>query len=126
MMRKILVLAILMLGICALFPVRVVAADWEDPICSKFDPTSDEYKAANCGNTETIFSKIPGVVTAIFTAVGFVAVAMIVFGGVRYTTSQGDAGKVKKAKDTIMYAVIGLIVTLSAFAITAFILGAFS
>ena len=48
----------------------------------------------------------------------------IIIGGVKYMTSQGDAAKIKSAKDTILYAVIGLIVALLAFAITNFILGA--
>ena len=47
---------------------------------------------------------------------------MIILGGISYATSQGDAGKVKKGKDTILYGIIGLIIVLLAFAITNFIL----
>ena len=54
--------------------------------------------------------------------IGFVAVVMIVVGGLQYTTSSGDAGKVTKAKNTIMYGVIGLVVALLAFAIVNFVL----
>jgi cytochrome bd-type quinol oxidase subunit 2 len=55
-------------------------------------------------------------------AVGIIAVVMIVFAGVQYATSQGDGAKTKKAKDTIMYAVIGLIVAILAFSIVNFVL----
>ena len=48
----------------------------------------------------------------------------IVVGGIRYSTSAGDANKVKGAKNTIMYSVIGLVVTLAAFAITEVVIGA--
>ena len=61
--------------------------------------------------------------TAIF-AVGMVAVVMIILGGVNYATSQGDTNKVTKAKNTIMYGIIGLVVALLAFAIVNFILTA--
>ena len=46
---------------------------------------------------------------------------MIVIGGVSYATSQGDPGKVKKGKDTIMYGIIGMIIALLAFAIVNFV-----
>ena len=47
---------------------------------------------------------------------------MVILGGIQYSTSQGDAGKVKKAKDTIMYGIIGLVVAILAFAIVNFVL----
>jgi len=61
---------------------------------------------------------------AVFGIIGVVAVVMIILGGISYATSQGDPGKVKKGKDTILYGVIGLIVALLAFAIVNFVLGA--
>jgi hypothetical protein len=50
---------------------------------------------------------------------------MIVLGGIRYTTSNGEASQVKGAKDTILYAVIGLIVAIMAFAIVNFVVDQF-
>ena len=54
--------------------------------------------------------------------IGFIAVVMIIVGGVQYTTSAGDAAKVTKAKNTIMYGVVGLVIALLAFAIVNFVL----
>lgn len=54
--------------------------------------------------------------------IGFIAVAMIIVGGVQYTTSAGDAARVTKAKNTILYGVVGLVIALLAFAIVNFIL----
>ncbi len=68
-----------------------------------------------------IFKNIFNVVIGI---VGILAVVMIVLGGINYTTSAGDASKVKKAKDTILYGIIGLIISLLAFAIVNFVIGA--
>lgn len=63
------------------------------------------------------------ILNAVFGIIGVVAVVFIIIGGINYVTSQGDPGKTKKARDTILYAVIGLIVTLLAFAIVNFVLG---
>ena len=73
---------------------------------------------------ETLIETISNVLDTVYLWVGIIAVIFIIIGGINYTMSQGDPGKVKKAKDTIMYAVIGLIVSLLAFAITAFVLNA--
>ena len=54
--------------------------------------------------------------------IGFIAVIVIILGGVQYTTSAGDSGKVKKAKDTIMYGIIGLVIALLAYSIVNFVL----
>ena len=56
---------------------------------------------------------------------GAIAVIMIVIAGIRYTTSNGDAGTIKSAKDTILYAVVGIIVALIAYAIVSFVITQF-
>jgi multisubunit Na+/H+ antiporter MnhB subunit len=56
---------------------------------------------------------------------GAIAVIMIIFAGIMYTTSSGDTGRVTKAKNLLMYAIIGLIVILVAFTITNFVIGRF-
>ena len=59
----------------------------------------------------------------VFGVIGIIAVIMIIIGGVNYTMSQGDSTKVQKAKNTILYGIIGLVVVLLAFAIVNFVLG---
>lgn len=54
---------------------------------------------------------------------GVVSVLMIIIGGFRYVLSGGDQAGIKSAKDTIMYAIIGLIVALLSFAIVSFVAG---
>lgn len=69
---------------------------------------------------------LPGYVTTMLNGViavlGIVCVVVIIVGGVNYMTSSGDAGKVKKAKDTILYGLIGLAVCVLAFAIVNFVI----
>ncbi len=75
--------------------------------------------------TEADMMKVVGnVLNAVYGLVGIIAVVFVIIGGFKYTTSQGDPGKVQQAKNTIMFALIGLVVSVSAFAITSFILGA--
>lgn len=67
------------------------------------------------GTINTIISVVLGVL-------GILAVAYIIYGGFMFTTAAGDAAKTKKARETIMYGVIGLVVALLAFAIVNFVL----
>ncbi len=53
------------------------------------------------------------VISVLLTAVGALAVIFIIIGGIQYTTSAGDSNKVSKAKTTITYAIIGLIMSMS-------------
>ena len=72
---------------------------------------------------EPIFKTITNVLLFI---VGAISVIMLVIGGIRYTISGGDSGQVKSAKDTILYAIIGIIVSLLAFAVVNFVLSSFA
>lgn len=107
-------------------PVPAYAAPADNPLCSQ-DLTDEQKQAAGCNDSgdpaNETFATLRTVLNSVYIAVAIAAVGVIIFGGFRFSLSQGDPGKVKKAKDTIMYAIIGLIVVLSAFAITNFILG---
>lgn len=71
-------------------------------------------------------SDLVGIITQILNIIvgllGIVCVVVIILGGVSYMTSTGDAGKVKKAKDTILYGVIGLVVCALAAVIVNFVI----
>ncbi len=62
------------------------------------------------------------IINVIIGIVGFVAVVMMIMGGISFITSQGDSAKVTKARNTILYGVVGLVVALLAFAIVNFVL----
>lgn len=69
-------------------------------------------------------STIGNIIQAVIGILGLACVIIIIIGGIQYMTSSGDAGKVKKAKDTILYGVIGMIICVLAFAITTFVINA--
>lgn len=56
--------------------------------------------------------------------VGIIAVIMLIWGGIRYVVSGGDAKKVTDAKNTILYAIIGLVISFLAYAIVQFVIDA--
>ena len=65
------------------------------------------------------------IINTLLYVVGIVAVVMIIIGGIRYAASNGDSSSIQGAKNTILYAVIGLIVAIMAFAIVNFVVGRF-
>ena len=54
---------------------------------------------------------------------GIICVIVIIVAGIMYSTSAGNAANVTKAKNLILYAIVGLVLILSAFAITNFVIG---
>lgn len=68
---------------------------------------------------ESLLVKIVNIISAI---VGVVAVIMIIFGGFKYITSGGDSNNVSGAKNTIIYAIIGLVIVALAQLIVHFVL----
>ena len=62
------------------------------------------------------------IVNVMLFLIGAVAVIMLIYGGIRYTISGGDAKNVTTAKNTILYAIVGIIVAVLAYAIVNFIL----
>ena len=70
-------------------------------------------------------SPVKNIVNILLWAIGILSIVMIIFGGIRYVISTGDSGKVKAAKDTIMYAIIGLIVAILSSIIVNFVITKF-
>ena len=64
------------------------------------------------------------VTNTILYIVGIVAVIMLIVGGIKYVVSGGDSKKVTDAKNTVLYAIIGLVIAFLAFAIVNFVISA--
>lgn len=82
------------------------------------------YADCNMTNDNSLMKTIQIILNVIVGVVGIAAVAVIILGGVTFVTSQGDAAKVTKGKNTIIYGIVGLIISLLAFAIVNFVLSA--
>jgi hypothetical protein len=104
-----------------LLPVAPAAA------INVFDQCSNNKDSAVCKaqGEDDLGNMIEILINTLLIVLGMIAVVMIVIGGIRYTTSNGDSGSIKSAKDTILYAVIGLIVAIMSYAIVNFVVSQF-
>jgi len=91
----------------------------------------DIYQACKPGDTSVVCQAknetgaedlVKNIINILLTVASVVAVIMIIIGGIRYATSNGDSNQVTAAKNTIMYAVIGLVIAIFAYAIVNFVL----
>jgi hypothetical protein len=102
--------------------------------CSS-DPTLSSKEAVECGTscasgndqnpaqaTTQVNNTVKTVISVLSIAVGAVAVIMIIIGGVRYVTSGGKSESVTAAKNTIIYALVGLVIAASAQVLVHFVL----
>lgn len=81
-----------------------------------------DEEGANDEAGERVDSIIKTVINIFSIVVGVVSVIMIIIGGLKYITSGGDSGNVTGAKNTILYAIIGLVVVALAQIIVRFVL----
>lgn len=82
------------------------------------DPNS-----ANVDAEERVSSIIETVINIFSLIVGVISVIMIIIGGLKYITSGGDSGNLTGAKNTILYAIIGLVIVALAQFVVRFVLG---
>jgi hypothetical protein len=110
-----------LVGVASFVPSYAVLADAASDIQGGINSVGGNEG----GNSITLGTRIKTIVNILLYIIGAVAVVMIVIGGVRYTTSNGDSAAVKGAKDTILYAVIGIVVSVLAYAIVNFVITQF-
>lgn len=121
-------------AIVGILVVPVIAACGMAPIASAVDPapatetyssikeSADAVKAGDQAGSlfgdDGIFIKITN--TALF-LVGAISVVMLIYGGIRYTVSGGESGAVTNAKNTILYAIVGIVISVVAYAVVQFV-----
>jgi threonine/homoserine/homoserine lactone efflux protein len=109
--------------------VPAVAAACGNSVASGISTgVNDATGSADCGSTSgsdvtTGIASIAKTAVSIFSIlVGIIAVIMIIYGGFRYITSGGDSGKVGNAKNTLIYAIVGLVIVALAQLIVHYVL----
>jgi uncharacterized membrane protein YagU involved in acid resistance len=70
-------------------------------------------------------SVLANVLTTVYAWAGIVCIIIVIIGGFLYVTSASNASQVKRAKDAIIGAIVGLVIVIMAFVITQFVLGRF-
>jgi ABC-type Fe3+ transport system permease subunit len=114
----ILAVPMMALGV-SLFTTPAVHADSIGNIANGANASQANGQANNLFGTGGIFSLISN--TALF-IIGAISVLMLIYGGIRYTISAGDDKAVTAAKNTILYAVVGIVVALLAYALVNFVI----
>lgn len=88
--------------------------------CTNIDNVVCE--ASGKDNVDTIVTRITNL---LMWALGIVSVIMLVIGGFKYVTSNGDSNAIQSAKNTILYSIIGIVVAILGQTIVRFVVGLF-
>ena len=109
------------LGAFALVPATSVGA--LDPLAGA---CADNPDSEVCKNKDEDASSLIGtIINVLLFLVGTLSVIMIIVSGIFYVTSSGDSSKVARAKNTLLYSVVGLVVAFIAFAVVNWVLKLF-
>lgn len=126
--RLILTSLALVLGVTSmtLAPAGIAsAASSSEEVCRG---SGGDWRGGRCvrPGEVSLQERIQQIVNVLLFIIGAVAVIMIVVGGIRYVVSNGDSSQITSAKNTILYAVIGLVVAILAYAIVNFVINQFA
>jgi len=125
--KKLTIAAAMMLsfsGLAVLSTASVYAADSaaKTAVCEGIAATGADGCSSSTGDS-TVKDLIKRVINIFSWIAGIVSVFMVIFGGFKYITSGGDSAGITSAKNTILYAIIGLVVVALAQVIVRFVIG---
>lgn len=119
-------LTLLMPGLFVPVVGGIASADIQTDLCSGAQSASSGNAGASCNSNANATGGLQGIaktITQWFSIiVGAISIIMIIYGGFRYITSGGDSGKVGSAKNTLIYAIVGLIIVALAQIIVNFVI----
>jgi len=122
---KLSVATVAVLGICGLLPLATAAAACDATTTAGAIQCGTDNAAgvpSGASSPDDLNSTVANIINLLSIAVGVVAVIMIIVGGFRYITSGGKQESITSAKNTLLYAIIGLIIVALAQVIVQFVL----
>lgn len=124
-MKRLLLLALMFLGLStlafAIVDVPAGMAASKDDVCAGLEGAGGSCTPA--AGDVTVENTVQTVIKIISWIVGIISVIMIIVGGAKYVVSGGDSNGVQSAKNTIMYALIGIVIVALAQVIAKFVVG---
>lgn len=111
-------------------PVMALAVSAVSPVLSTpasalgIQQGADSAKSDEQGDDINVSFKL--ITDVLLFIVGAISVIMLIVGGIRYTVSGGDSGQITSAKNTILYAIVGIVISILAYAIVNFFIGQFT
>lgn len=132
-LQALLIVPVLALGVSVVAPA-VTSTDTANAVSCTNNPTTGGIGGgASCAKGSDqqtslfgsggVFKTITNVLLFI---IGAISVIMLIIGGIRYVVSGGDSAAVTGAKNTILYAVVGIVVALLAYALVNFVITSFA
>lgn len=106
------------IGLTPVLTAPLVGASAKEQLCKG---ATGNTSCTKSGEENDLTAVITNVVNILLFIIGAASVIMIVIGGLRYVTSGGDSGSVNSAKNTILYAIVGLVIAFMAYAIVNFV-----
>ena len=116
---KLILAGLLVVPTVALAVAPAASAEGDFTLTNGVNSARGEGVSDNTASPESLVKQF---VNIFLFAVGALSVIMLIWGGIRYVLSGGDSGAVSSAKKTILYAVVGLIVAILAYAIVNFVI----
>lgn len=105
----------LTLGLALVTPVGAVT-------CEGGTTIADGASCVKTGGPTDMGAVVTTIVNTALYVIGILSVLMLIFGGIKYTMSGGNEKEVTAAKNTILYAIIGIVIALLAYAIVNFVI----
>ncbi len=109
-----------MLGLGGLVPAVAMADTAKSIVCQTIEAGSD--CSTNPKDSSSLPSVIRAVVNILSYLVGVVSVIMVMIAGFKYVTAGGDSNKVSSAKNTLIYAIVGIVIVAASQTIVKFVL----
>lgn len=122
---KIFLIAVMSFSIFSLVAPHVFA-DAKSAVCEGAGLTVDQNGCETPAGTPDVDSTLVKGMNLFSAILGIIAVVMIMVGGLKYMTSQGDAGQMNSAKNTLIFAAVGLVIVAFAQLFVRFVLERFS
>lgn len=113
----------LLTGLVGLAAPSATFASEKDQLCQGAGGflANGTHCTSNLSNHLT--NHVQNITDTLLLVAGAVAVIIIIIAGIRFVTSTGDSARIEQAKNTLLYAVIGLVVVIVAYAIVHFVAG---
>lgn len=126
-LQSLLIVPVLALGVSLVAPVfepvNTYAQGAEGGLAGGASSARGEDQQENLFGEGGLFQTITNVLLFV---IGAISVIMLIIGGIRYVLSGGDSSAVTSAKNTILYAVIGIVVAILAYAMVNFVITSFT
>lgn len=126
-LQSLLIVPVLALGVSAVTtvmqPVDSYAQGAEGGLAGGAESAKGDDQQENLFGAGGLFQTITNVLLFV---IGAISVIMLIIGGIRYVVSGGDSSAVTSAKNTILYAVIGIVVAILAYAMVNFVITSFT